>query len=287
MTDLWSGTYKNPRYWGDTAAALIATAELHPGSTVLDLGTGYGGTLFPVRERIGDTGRMVGIDVEAECVEWTRQEIATRGIGNVEVLLMDARSMSFPDACFDVIVAGMVGLDEDYDFDANQPIDGAPMIREMLRILKAGGRLYLSGWLWQEHLEWMAQLVRQFVPDSDKHGYFPTTREGYLDLLRGSGFERIHTTSFDERYTFDDPAAWMAVVRHSWEPELSRIQDVPARRRAFENAAFDLLAAHTDAGGRLAYRISALLVAAQKPAAGCPANHRRNRESRARGWVPL
>ena len=73
MGDLWGGTYRNPEYWGETALALISTAELPPGSVVLDVGTGYGGTLFRALDRIGESGRIVGIDVEAECVDWTKK----------------------------------------------------------------------------------------------------------------------------------------------------------------------------------------------------------------------
>lgn len=266
MGDLWSGTYKNPKYWDETAAALITMAELPPGSAVLDVGTGYGGTLFRALDRIGDTGRIIGIDVETECVNWTEKETAKRGISNAEILLMNARSMSFPDACFDVVIAGLVGLDEDYDFTAGKTIDGAPMFREIFRVLKPGGRLYISSWLWQEHLEWMGELVRRYVPECDARGYFPATETGYIDLLSGAGFDGIRTVPFDERYTFDNPATWMATVKHSWAEELVQINALPPERlQQFEADAFDLLAAHANDEGKLAYQISALLVAAQKP----------------------
>ena len=62
MGDLWSGTYKKPAVWDETAKRLIELAELAPGATVLDVGTGYGGTLFPAVECIGETGRIVSID---------------------------------------------------------------------------------------------------------------------------------------------------------------------------------------------------------------------------------
>ncbi|MFC2094856.1 class I SAM-dependent methyltransferase [Candidatus Bipolaricaulota bacterium] len=266
MRDLWNGTYKSPKYWDDTATALIGLAELQQGSAVLDVGTGYGGTLFKALKQIGDTGRIVGIDVEAECVDWTKEEAKKRALSNAEILLMNARSMSFPDACFDAVIAGLVGIDEDYDFTTGKMIDGAPMFREILRVLKPGGHLYLSSWIWQEQLEWMGELVRPYVPDCDESGYFPATEAGYIDLLSVSGFDEILTEPFDEHYTFVDPASWMAVAKNSWAAEIAHIRALPPERlRQFEKDTFDLLAAHADNEGKLSYRISAVLVSAQKP----------------------
>ena len=266
MGDLWSGTYDRPAFWDETAEDLTSIAELPPGSAVLDVGTGYGGTLFRALDRIGESARIVGIDVEAECVDWTKKEVAKRGISNAEILLMNARSMSFRDASFDVAIAGMVGLDEDYDFGAGKTIDGAPMIREIFRVLKPGGRLHISSWLWQEHLEWMGELVRRYPPDCDKRGYFPGTKEGYIDLLSSTGFEKIRATTFNGRYTFDDQADWMATIEHIWEPELERIRALPPEHlQRFEEDAFDLLAGHVNEQGKPAYQISAVLIAAQKP----------------------
>ncbi len=82
MGDLWNGTYKEPKHWDDSATALIAMTELPAGSAVPDVGTGYGGTLFPALARIGNNGRIVGIDVEAECVDWTTAEVKKRGHTN-------------------------------------------------------------------------------------------------------------------------------------------------------------------------------------------------------------
>jgi SAM-dependent methyltransferase len=268
MSDLWSGTYDRPAYWDETAEELISMAELPPGSAVLDVGTGYGGTLFRALARIGSAGRIVGIDVEAECVDWMKNEVAKRGVSNAKILLMNARSMSFSDACFDVAIAGMVGLDEDYDFSAGKPIGAAPIMREIFRVLNPGGRLFISGWLWQEHLEWMGELVRRYLPGCERRGYSPETEKGYVDLLSGVGFERIRAVTFDRRYSFADPAGWMAAVDHIWEPELSRIRALPPERlRGFEEDAFNLLAEHVTEEGKLGYEILALFVAAQKPVA--------------------
>ena len=47
MHDLWAGRYREPKYWRETAEALIAASDLAAGMRVLDVGSAGGGTLFP------------------------------------------------------------------------------------------------------------------------------------------------------------------------------------------------------------------------------------------------
>jgi len=263
--DLWSGTYVEPAVWDETADALIGLADLAEGMHVLDVGSAGGGTMFPALERIGETGSIVGIEVEEDWVEWLRKEIAKRGATNAENLLMNGQSMSFPDAHFDVVIMGMVGLDEDYDFETGQIINDAPLMREVLRVLKPGHFLYNSNWLWQDDNEWMGELVRNHLPDCQKRGYFPGTEEGYVALMESSGFEGVQVTPFEGHYTFDDPAEWMACIGHVWEEELERIKADPETLRIFEQDALSLLDGHTNSDGRIAYTRSAILVSARKP----------------------
>ncbi|MCX6099739.1 MAG: class I SAM-dependent methyltransferase [Candidatus Bipolaricaulota bacterium] len=265
MRDLWSGAYREPPCWAETAERLIALAELQAGVSVLDVGTGYGGTLFRALGRVGATGRVVSIDVDDDCIEWTRSEIAKRGITNAEVLRMDARAMDFGDASFDGVVAGLVGLDEDYDFDAGKPIDGAPMIREIFRVLKPGGRLSISDWLWQDDNEWMGELVRRVLLGCRKRGYSRGTTKGQIDVLAGVGFEDVRVITMEGRYTFDDPAEWMAVLKRQWAEELDEIRALPSMLRAFEKDALALLAKHVDEDGKIAYARPTAFVTARRP----------------------
>ena len=265
MRDLWSGTYKEPACWAATAERLIAVAELPAGATVLDVGTGYGGTLFRALGPVGASGRVVSIDVNEDCIDWTRNEIAKRGITNAEVFRMNARAMDFADANLDAVIAGLVGLDEDYDFNAGKPIDGAPMIREILRVLKPGGRASISDWLWQDDNEWMGELVRRYLPGCRKRGYSRGTTEGQIDLLAGVGFEDVQVTTVEGRYTFDDPAEWMAVLKLQWAEELDQIRAQPEGLRAFEKDAFGLLAKHVNEDGKIAYARPTAFVTARKP----------------------
>lgn len=265
--DLWGGTYVEPAYWEETAHALLALADLRPGMRVLDVGSAGGGTMFPALDRIGTSGHIVGIEVEDDWVEWLSKEIAKRGIRNAENHLMNGHSMRFPDASFDAAIVGLVGLDEDYDFETGVAIDGARLLREIFRVLTPGACAYNSNWLWQDDNEWMGKLVRRHLPGCVKRGYFPATEAGYVDLLESVGFDDVRATRFDGGYTFADPAEWMACVGYMWEEELGRIRADDAARAAFERDALDLLAEHCDDDGRIAYTRSAALVSARTPTA--------------------
>jgi len=265
MVDLWSGTYVRPAVWEETAAALVRMSGIEPGMRILDVGSAGGGTLFPALERIGETGSIVGIEVEEDWVEWLCNEIAERGVPNAENLLMNGQSMSFPNSSFDAIIMGMVGLDEDYDFETGRIINGAPLMRDVFRVLKPGCFLYNSNWLRQDDNEWMGELVRRYIPGCTKRGYFPGTKGGYLELLRTVGFERVQTTSFEGNYTFAEPAEWVACLRHIWKEELEQIRALPEVSQAFEHDALDVLSDHVDDEGNLAYRRTAILLSAKKP----------------------
>ena len=266
MRDLWDGSYVESPVWDETARALISSANLQPGMRVLDVGSAGGGTLFPALERIGETGSIVGIEVDREWVEWLQKEISKRGIRNAENRLMDGKSMTFADAAFDAVIMGMVGLDDDYDFGTGRVINGAPLLREVFRVLKPGRCLHSSSWLRQEDSDWMRELLQRHLPDCTKYGYFPGTEEGYAAVLETVGFECVRVTPFEGQYTLEDPAEWMAGIRHVWKEELALIRADPSTLRAFESDALDLLAGHCDEGGKIAYRRSAVLVSGRKPA---------------------
>ena len=265
MADLWNGEFRRSAVWPETAEALTGIADLQPGMRVLDVGSAGGGTMFPALERIGSSGSIVGIEVEEDWVEWLQKKIGERGIENAQNLLMNGQSMTFADASFDAVIVGLVGLDEDYDFETGELINGAPLMREVFRVLKPGCRLYNSNWLRQDDNEWMGELVRRRLPDCTKRGYFPGTEEGYLALLRYAGFEEIHVTQFQGRYAYESPAEWMACIGFIWEDELERIKADPATLQAFEQDAFARLAEERNPDGQIVYTRSAILVSARKP----------------------
>ena len=265
MRDLWSGTYREQAVWGEMGLALIALANLVPGMCALDVGSDGAGTLLPAPDRIGETESMVGKEIDGEWADWLRGELGNRKLRNAKSLVMNAETMVFPDASFDAVILGMVGVDGDYDFEGGWALREAPLTHDVFRVLRPGDSIHNSGWIRQEDGEWMAERVRRRLRGCAKRGYCPATPRGYADLLEAVGFENVRAVLHEGHHTFDEPAEWMACLDHVWEEEPAQIKADLDATRAFECDVIYRRGRCVDAGGKLAYVRSAVLVSARKP----------------------
>ena len=109
-----------------------AVAELHPGETVLDLGSGAGADVFISARRVGPTGKAIGLDMTTEMLELARANAAEAGVVNVEFLQGYLEDIPLPDACVDVVISNCV---------INLAADKLVVLREAARVLRPGGRL--------------------------------------------------------------------------------------------------------------------------------------------------
>jgi arsenite methyltransferase len=126
-----------------TAAALAslgcgnptAVADLHPGETVLDLGSGGGIDVLLSARRVGPTGRAYGLDMTPEMNDLARRTAAEAGATNVEFLHGNIEAIPLPDASVDVIISNCV---------INLSPDKPTVFAEMHRVLRPGGRIGVS-----------------------------------------------------------------------------------------------------------------------------------------------
>ena len=112
-----------------------AVAELHPGETVLDLGSGGGIDVLLSAKRVGPTGRAIGLDMTTEMLELARSNARASGVENVEFLEGRIEAVPLPDATVDVVISNCV---------INLSADKAAVFREIARVLRPGGRVGVS-----------------------------------------------------------------------------------------------------------------------------------------------
>ncbi|MCU0483958.1 MAG: methyltransferase domain-containing protein [Chloroflexi bacterium] len=137
------------RYEADELAALPADAvsaslgcgnplllaDLRPGETVLDLGSGGGIDVLLAARRVGPGGRAIGLDMTAEMVALARRSAAAAGVANADFLVGTMEAMPLAEASVDVVTSNCV---------VNLSPAKERAFAEVARVLRPGGRLAIS-----------------------------------------------------------------------------------------------------------------------------------------------
>ena len=201
-----SDLYDEKQKAGIPAEALLASlgcgnptalAELKPGETVLDLGSGGGIDVLLSAKRVGPTGKAYGLDMTDEMLALANDNKRRAGAVNVEFLKGEIEHIPLPDSSVDVIISNCV---------INLSGDKQKVVAEAFRVLKPGGRFAVSD-----------VVVRGDVPAEVKTSMElwigcvagALEEREFMDLLKDTGFENasIEPTRV---YKAADAAAFLA-----------------------------------------------------------------------------
>jgi arsenite methyltransferase len=174
----------------------VALASIKEGEVVLDLGSGAGFDCFLAAQRVGNKGRVIGVDMTQEMLEKARENVAKGGYANVEFRLGEIENLPVADNHVDLIISNCV---------INLSPDKERVFREAYRVLKTGGRLMVSDIVLLEKLPGAVQKsVAAYI--SCLAG--AAMKEKYLGAISDAGFANVKVideTSFGTEFISNDP----------------------------------------------------------------------------------
>jgi len=160
-----------------------AIAELQPGEVVLDLGSGGGIDCFLAAQKVGPTGKVIGLDMTPEMIKLARRNAKEMGMTNVDFRYGEMEEMPIPNESVDVIISNCV---------INLSPEKDPVFAEAYRVLRPGGRLAISDLVTNGELP-------EFIRKSEDAWHSciggALDESVYLDTIEAAGFSDVEVPS--------------------------------------------------------------------------------------------
>jgi ubiquinone/menaquinone biosynthesis C-methylase UbiE len=180
----------------------MALASLKEGETVIDLGSGGGFDCFLAATRVGDKGKVIGVDMTPEMIDKARENARKGDFRNVEFRLGEIENLPIADNTADIVISNCV---------INLSPNKKRVFEEAFRVVKPGGRLMVSD-----------IVLLKKLPETVRRRTHPGScvanaimKDQYIEVMKQAGFQRVKIVeetqqSFED--AIDDPDA-KAVVR--------------------------------------------------------------------------
>lgn len=196
----------------------VALASLKQGEIVLDLGSGAGFDCLLAANKVGKTGRVIGVDMTPEMIDKARENARKGSYQNVEFRLSEIEHLPVADNHVDAVISNCV---------INLSTDKEQVFKEAFRVLKPGGRLMVSDIVLLKELpDFIKESVASYV------GCLAGAmkKDDYIRAIKAAGFQNVSIVaedSFDIDLMANDPTV-QAVIKDLNMPlsELKEIGDV-------------------------------------------------------------
>ena len=155
----------------------VAISAIQKGNTVIDFGCGAGFDCFLAAEKVGDEGRVMGVDMTKEMIEKARKNKRKREVKNVEFVLAEIENIPLEDGLADIIISNCV---------INLAPDKNQVFKEAYRLLKDVGEMYISDIVLLEELSEEQKDDEDLLVGCVSGA---ALKEDYLKLIKEQGFE--------------------------------------------------------------------------------------------------
>jgi len=161
----------------------VALASLKEREIILDLGSGMGLDCFLAASKVGEKGRVIGVDMTPEMVDRAKSTADKHGYKNVEFRLGEIENLPVEDSSVDVIISNCV---------INLSPDKEKVFREAYRVLKPSGRIMISDLVTE------GELPEKIKKSPDKWAECiagAIEKNVYLNMIRRAGFKKVKIVS--------------------------------------------------------------------------------------------
>jgi len=188
----------------------VALVSLREGETVLDLGSGAGFDCFLAANKVGERGRVIGVDMTPEMVEKARENASKGNYENVEFRLGEIENLPAADNSVDIVISNCV---------INLAPDKRRVFTEAFRVLKPGGRLMVSDMVLLKELpDFIKNSIEAYIGCLSG----AMMRDEYMGAIKAAGFQEVRTvdeTSFPIECMANDPTAKAVIENLKIPPE--------------------------------------------------------------------
>lgn len=155
----------------------LAFGRIKEGDTVLDLGSGAGIDAILAAKKVGEKGKVIGVDMTEEMIEKAKENAKKQNVKNVEFLLGEIENLPLDDNSVDTIITNCV---------INLTPDKVKTFGEAYRVLKQGGKIYLSDIILLKELTEEQRNDKELISGCVAGALL---RDDYLKKIKSAGFQ--------------------------------------------------------------------------------------------------